>query len=72
MSAVAIDIIVCVSITVSLPRYVRANTLKTTVDAVIESFVNEGYLLVDTEASITYNECLFFFISSIHVNKQLT
>lgn len=46
-------------VTVNLPRYVRANTLKTTVEEVVQAFINDdGYVLVDTDPDIPYTECV--------------
>lgn len=49
----------CVYVTVNLPRYVRVNTLKTTVEEVIQTFINDdGCVLVDTYPDIPYTECV--------------
>ena len=35
--------------TVSLPRYVRVNTLMNTVDEVVERFVEEGWKFIENQ-----------------------
>lgn len=43
----------------SLPRYVRVNLLKTTVDAVIQTLTRDGYTQVINQTR-SYNEYLRF------------
>lgn len=42
-----------------MPRYVRVNTLKTTAEAVINHFINDGYQIVTYNATISYQEYVY-------------
>lgn len=56
---------------VNLPRYVRVNALKTTVEEVVQAFINDdGCVLVDTDPDIPYTECVLV-IHVVNICNQL-